>query len=193
MTDSELINIILKGEESHFRFLIDRYKNQVLRTCFGFTQSQADAEDIAQEVFIEVYESLSSFRHESKFSTWIYRIAINKSLNFLRKEKRRKIFRSIEEMLTGKPYNYIDNSRQPDDFSDPDTDLKNLKKALCQIPTNQKTALTLYTYQDLTYKQIADIMGISLSSVESLIFRAKKSLRKILVENANNSTNRRKF
>lgn len=191
MTDSEIIAEILKGDENLYRSLINKYKDQVLRTCYGFTQSQSDAEDIAQEVFIEIYESLYSFRHESKFSTWIYRISVNKSLNFLRKKRKASIFSSLEELFSGKTIPqgnaHIDNSRQPDDFTDPDEELKRLKQALKQLPETQKTALTLYTYQNLSYKQIAEIMNITLASVESLIFRAKKNLRKILVDNVKSS------
>lgn len=189
MTDNEIISEILNGDSMLFNNLIDKYRDQVLRTCYGFTQSQTDAEDIAQEVFIEVYQSLSSFRHESKFGTWIYRISVNKSLNFLRKEKRRSIFNSIENIFTGASNSKLeraDEARQPDDFSDPDQDLKLLKMALKKLPDQQKTALSLYTYQDLSYKQIAEVMNLSLASVESLIFRSKKNLRKILLEEAKN-------
>jgi RNA polymerase sigma-70 factor (ECF subfamily) len=188
MSDKDLIAQILSGDVSPFRHIVDKYKLQVQRTCYGFTQSQSDAEDIAQEVFIEVYESLGSFRHESQFSTWIYRIAVNKSLNHIRKQKRRSIMQSLEDMLMGKNKNgsgdYADDARLPDDFTDPDENINRLKIALNDLPSNQRTALTLYTYQQLSYKQISDIMNVSLSSVESLIFRSKKNLRKIMVENA---------
>lgn len=186
MTDVELISKILDGDENLLKNLIDRYKDQVLKICYGLTQNQSDAEDVAQEVFIEVYQSLSTFRNESKFSTWIYRISINKSLNFIRKQKRLKIFNSIEELFTGKNVNRIeqaDSSRLPDDFSDPEHETKQLKAAISMLPEPQKIALSLFTYQELSYKQIAEVMNVSLASVESLIFRSKKNLRKILVEN----------
>lgn len=185
MTDSELIHQILDGNIQMFRLLIDKHKKQVISVCYGFTQSLPDAEDIAQEVFVEVYESLESFRNDAKFSTWIYRIAVNKSLNFIRKEKRRKIFKSFDDMLFGKksqPIEPIDETPLPDDITNPEAPFNDLKAALEKIPKNQRVALTLYTYQELSYKQISEIMGISLSSVESLIFRSKKSLRKILVD-----------
>lgn len=186
MTDVELISKILDGDENLLKNLIDRYKDQVLKICYGLTQNQSDAEDVTQEVFIEVYQSLSTFRNESKFSTWIYRISINKSLNFIRKQKRLKIFNSIEELFTGKNVNRIeqaDSSRLPDDFSDPEHETKQLKAAISMLPEPQKIALSLFTYQELSYKQIAEVMNVSLASVESLIFRSKKNLRKILVEN----------
>jgi RNA polymerase sigma-70 factor, ECF subfamily len=186
MSDKELVEQILNGDYSHFRHLVEEYKLQVQRTCYGFTQSQSDAEDIAQEVFIEVFESLGSFRHQSKISTWIYRIAVNKSLNHLRKQKRRLIVQSLEDLLVGKgkAEEYIDDRRLPDDFTDPDENTKRLKLALNELPNNQRVAITLYTYQQLSYKQISEVMDISVSSVESLIFRSKRNLRKILVENA---------
>lgn len=187
MTDKEVIEQILTGNDSLYRQLVDRYKQQVLRTCYGFTQSKVDAEDIAQEVFIEVFESLKSFRHESKFSTWIYRIAVNKSLNHIRKQKRRAIMQNLEDLLLGKAKgnpDFRDDGKQPDDFTDPEENIKRLKNALNELPSNQRTALALYTYQQLSYKQISEIMNVSLSSVESLIFRSKRNLRKILVDNA---------
>lgn len=188
MSDKEIIGQILNGDNSLFRHLVDKYKLQVQRTCYGLTQSHSDAEDIAQEVFVEIFESLASFRHESKFSTWIYRIAVNKSLNFLRKQKRRGVMQSLEDLLSGKGRidrgEYIDDHRLPDDFTDPEENLKRLKSALHKLPANQQTAITLYTYQQLSYKQIAEVMDISISSVESLIFRSKRNLRKILVEKA---------
>lgn len=187
MSDKELIEQILNGDENLFRHLIDKYKQQVHRTCYGFTQSQTDAEDVAQEVFIEVFESLSAFRHESQFSTWIYRIAVNKSLNHLRKQKRRAFMQNLEDILLRKgsalTNECIDDHRLPDDFTDPEENIKNLKMALNKLPNNQKIAITLYTYEMLSYKEISEVMSVSTSSVESLIFRSKKNLRKILVEN----------
>lgn len=186
MSDKDLIEQTLNGDHSHFRHLVDKYKLQVQRTCYGFTQSRSDAEDIAQEVFIEVFESLGSFRHESKFSTWIYRIAVNKSLNHLRRQKRRLVMQNLEDLLVGKgkaeTREYVDDNRLPDDFTDPDENLKRLKLALNELPNNQRIAITLYTYQQLSYKQISEVMDISVSSVESLIFRSKRNLRKILVD-----------
>jgi RNA polymerase sigma-70 factor (ECF subfamily) len=93
---------------------------------------------------------------------------------------------SLEDLLVGKGKadagDYVDDHRLPDDFTDPDENLKRLKLALNELPNNQRVAITLYTYQQLSYKQISEVMDISISSVESLIFRSKRNLRKILVE-----------
>jgi len=96
MNDHELIlKITQQNDHSAFTLLVDKYQKMVVNTCRGFVNSYADAEDLAQEVFIELFESLPEFRHESKLSTWIYRIAVNKSLNHIRKKKRENIFSSF--------------------------------------------------------------------------------------------------
>jgi RNA polymerase sigma factor, sigma-70 family len=93
---------------------------------------------------------------------------------------------NLEDLLVGKgkaeTREYVDDNRLPDDFTDPDENLKRLKLALNELPNNQRIAITLYTYQQLSYKQISEVMDISVSSVESLIFRSKRNLRKILVD-----------
>jgi RNA polymerase sigma-70 factor (ECF subfamily) len=185
MTDKELINDILeRNSERAFEELVSRYQELVVKTCKGFVTSYADAEDIAQEVFIEVFESLDGFRSEAKLSTWLYRIAVNKSLNFVRKKKREKIFRSIEAFFTSN--NSEDEPLQIEDRSNNKADSnierfeskRMLKESINRLPENQRIAFILSKYQELSYKEIAAVMEVSLSSVESLLFRAKTNLQK---------------
>jgi RNA polymerase sigma-70 factor (ECF subfamily) len=185
MTDKELIEEILQhNSQKAFAMLVDRYQELVVKTCKGFVNSYADAEDIAQEVFIEVYESLSGFRREAKLSTWVYRIAVNKSLNFVRKQKRERLFRSIESFFTSgsrdeEPIQIEDESRtRPDSNIERSENKMMLKESINKLPENQRIAFILSKYQDLSYKEIADVMEVSLSSVESLLFRAKANLQK---------------
>jgi len=186
MTDKELIQqIVDKKNQKAFEDLVNRYQLLVIKTCMGFTSSYADAEDLAQEVFIEVYQSLEKFRNEAKLSTWIYRIAINKSLNFIRKQKRERFFKSIESFFNK------DNSYESIQLSDETnladkriSNLENkqlLKNAIAKLPENQRIAFILSKYQELSYKEIAEVMGVTLSSVESLLFRAKSNLQKIIL------------
>jgi RNA polymerase sigma-70 factor (ECF subfamily) len=181
MTDKELINDILeRNSERAFEELVSRYQELVVKTCKGFVTSYADAEDIAQEVFIEVFESLDGFRSEAKLSTWLYRIAVNKSLNFVRKKKREKIFRSIETFFTSnnsedEPLQIEDRSNNKADSNIERSENKRmLKESINRLPENQRIAFILSKYQELSYKEIAAVMEVSLSSVESLLFRAKK-------------------
>lgn len=165
-------------DETAFRKLVDDYRNMVFRTCFGIVRNADDADDLAQEVFIEVFNSIATFRADSKVSTWLYRIAINKSLNFIRSQKRKRFFQSIGLAST------------PDvpDYSESVHSIENqqrkqiLDAAIQALPENQRTAFVLHKIEDLPYKEIAEIMNLSLSSVESLLFRAKQNLQKRLLK-----------
>jgi RNA polymerase sigma-70 factor (ECF subfamily) len=141
-----------------------------------------DADDLTQEVFIEVYHSIYKFREESKLSTWIYRIAVNKSLEYLRKMKRKTRF----GFLFG--IGDMDQQAQPGevDFNHPGILAENREKAAIlfqaieKLPENQRIAFTLHKLEDLQYEQIAEVMQKSISSVESLMHRAKINLKKEL-------------
>lgn len=186
MDDQELIKQITHhNDQKAFTLLIDKYQKMVVNTCRGFVTSYADAEDLAQDVFIELYESLPEFRQESKLSTWIYRITVNKSLNFIRKKNRVTFYESITSIF-GRDGN--GNHNPIESFSSNEADVAinskelhlELKQAINSLPNNQKIAFILNKYQDLSYKEVAEVMEISLSSVESLIFRAKLNLQKLL-------------
>lgn len=182
-TESDILSGIKSGDQEAFRFLVEKFSNKVKRTCFGFVQSEADADDIAQDVFVEVFLSSGKFRGESSLSTWIYRIAVNKSLNYIRSTGSRKLMSLFERVADDKTF-----SPEPASNADycPDSDLKRseqakaIKQALNLLAPNQKSAFILSKYDDLSYEEIADVMGTTVSSVESLIFRAKQNLQKSL-------------
>jgi len=184
LNETELIAAIKSGDHGAFRFLVEEYQDKVIRICKGFVHSITDAEDIAQEVFIEVYQSVNKFRGDSGLSTWIYRIAVNKSHNFLRSVSRGKIVSFFEYPGTEKPVTANDPVASPE-FC-PDDDLRKseqaeaVKQALDGLPSKQRTAFVLSKYEDLTYKEIAAVMDVTIPSVESLIFRAKQNLQKRL-------------
>ncbi|NOU17134.1 MAG: sigma-70 family RNA polymerase sigma factor [Bacteroidales bacterium] len=187
MSDQELIlQITQHNDHNAFALLVDKYQKLVVNTCRGFVNNYADAEDLTQEVFIELFESLPEFRHESKLSTWIYRIAVNKSLNHIRKKKRENIFSSFASIFesSDKPQNLEIADQGISDEADRKintTELhKTLKTAINKLPKNQKIAFILSKYQDLSYKEIAEVMDLSISSVESLLFRAKVNLQELL-------------
>ncbi|MDD2197847.1 MAG: sigma-70 family RNA polymerase sigma factor [Bacteroidales bacterium] len=193
LTDSELIeNILNNNSQKAFEELVNRYQLLVTRTCLGFVNRYADAEDITQEVFIEVYQSLKNFRKESKLSTWLYRIAVNKSLNFIRKQKRHNNLRSIENFFT------VGNSSKSESIEiaspksadadwniEQEEDKQMLKRAINSLAENQRIAFVLSKYHDLSYKEIAEVMSTTLSSVESLLFRARQNLQSKLLKEIN--------
>jgi RNA polymerase sigma-70 factor (ECF subfamily) len=100
MKDEYLINNLKKGDLHVFKVLVDEHQKRVLNTCYRFVNNREDAEDLTQEVFLEVYKSISRFRGDSKLSTWIYRIAMTKSLDFLRKQKRKKRFGIMKNIFS---------------------------------------------------------------------------------------------
>ena len=184
MEDRQIIKELQEGSEAAFSKLVNSYQKMVVNTCFGLVHNTHDAEDIAQEVFIEVYRSVEKFRSDSRLSTWIYRIAVNKSLNYIRDNKKSRWLQNIEEVFSGKGKN--SGTPEAERSSDPGAGIEDkqrahlLHKAIDELPDKQETAFTLNKYEDLSYKEISEIMELSLSSVESLIHRAKLNLQKKL-------------
>lgn len=183
MTDKQIIEGILQSDEEAFKELVDNYQSLVLNTCNGFLHNRQDAEDLAQEVFIEALRSISKFRGTSSLSTWLYRISVNKSLNFIRDNKKRKIMRSIDNPSSGGNEDNIMELEDPDTPYNKIEDTENeklelLHQSIASLPKNQKVAFTLNKFENLSYKQISEIMEISLSSVEGLIHRAKRNVQK---------------
>jgi len=186
MDEIQLIKGIQEGDRKAFQLLVEKYQQLVVNTCFGIVHNRADAEDLAQDVFLEIFRSAANFRGDAKISTWLYRIATNRSLNFIRKNKRKSFFQSIEEAFTGGKNlrNQISENRsdQPDSQITSQQRKEMLHRAMDNLPEKQRTAFNLNKYEDLSYQQIAEIMEVSLASVESLIHRAKKNLQAQLYE-----------
>ena len=180
MDEASFIKRLQVGEESAFKTLVDDNQQMVVNTCFGFLHNYEEAEDTAQEVFIQVYNRISTFRGDSKLTTWIYRIAVNKSLNKLR--SRKSTFLVALDSVFGSEYNH---EKQASD--DPYKSLENQERAkimhnaIDKLPENQKTAFILSKYQGQPNKKIAEVMNQTLSSVEALLNRAKKNLQKYLI------------
>jgi RNA polymerase sigma factor (sigma-70 family) len=168
------------GDENAFRDMVLAFKDRVVNLCWGFVQNGADAEDVSQEVFLEVHRSIASFRGEAKLATWIYRIAVTKSLEHLRKRKRRRWF----AMLAGKRGEDIDRikdeSRDADEAVEKERRMRLLVAAMEKLPESQRIALSLRSFEGLGYREIGEVMDVSVPSVESLIFRAKSNLKKRL-------------
>ncbi len=184
MSDQELIKLLKEGNESAFKTIVEKWQDMVFNTCMGLVQDANDAEDVAQEVFIQVYESVEQFKGESKFSTWLYRIAVTKSLDHLRKKKRKKRFAFLQSLFGVNEEEVI----QDPEFHHPGVKLENkeqaavLFKAISKLPDNQKAAFTLHKLEGLSYQEVAEALSTTVSSVESLMHRAKGNLRKILTD-----------
>lgn len=180
MEDQHLIKGVKAGEPGVYKQLVELYQARVINTCYSFLHNREDAEEVAQDVFVEVHRSISDFREQAKLSTWIYRIAVTRSLDLIRKKKRKKRFaRFIRIIGLDNPLERVPAPRrsEPDIALEEEERFQVLQEAMDSLPVNQRIALTLCNFESHSYKEIAEVMGTTLSAVESLIHRGKKNLR----------------
>ena len=184
MKDTELMMRVKVGDSSAFKILVEKYQRQVINVSYRLLGNREDAEDVAQETFLKVYLSAKSYEPKAELFTYLYTIATRLALNRLRKKKRLRWF-SLDQLQENKE----DGSGQefPADPADqPDVSLEQaereamVRRALDALPEAQKIAVILSRYEGLSYKQIAEVMGLSVSAVESKLHRAKQTLRKKL-------------
>lgn len=194
MNELELIQQLRAGDELAFKSLVANYQDLVYNTALGIVQNSEDAEDVTQEVFIQVYRSIDQFKGDARLSTWIYRITTTKALDHIRSRKRKKRFAFITSLFGAND----ELIHEPVDFQHPGVALDRkeqaalLFKMIEQLPENQKVAFTLHKTEELSYQEIAEVMKMSVSAVESLLFRARQNLRKLLEKyyQQNNSQDR---
>ncbi|WP_291275651.1 RNA polymerase sigma factor [Flavobacterium sp.] len=183
MEEKEFIQQLKKNDEKAFQLLVDLFSKKVYNTCVGMLQNMEDAEDVTQEIFITIHLNIGLFKEESSLSTWIYRISVNKCLEFIRKKQRKKRLGVFKSIFTSDGEKALENHT---DFVHPGVQLeqqelaKILFKAIDLLPEQQRTAYVLHKLDQVSYNEIAGIMKVSLSSVESLLFRAKQNLKKHL-------------
>lgn len=183
MSDDKLE--IGKEDPISLKSIVDQYQDLVLNTCYYMLHNRQDAEDVSQEVFIQVYKSIDSFRHEAKLSTWLYRIAINRSLNFIRDHRKSKLLLAVGFLFGDEPGQLIEisapDSCRPDIALEDQETRQVIQKALDSLPAKQRAAFILHKYERLSHQETAEILNCSVSSVESLIHRARTGLQKRLI------------
>lgn len=184
MEEEELIYALCEGREEAYKKLFTLFSDRIYNTALSILQQPQDAEDITQEVFLEIYRSVKSFRKDAALSTWIYKVTVSKCTDHLKKTNAKKRFAFLSSLFGD------DNSLQHDKphFDHPGVQLENkehskvLFLALQKLPQKQQIAYTLAKIEDLSYAEIAAAMETSVSSVESLLFRANENLRRLLSE-----------
>jgi RNA polymerase sigma-70 factor (ECF subfamily) len=185
LTEQELIAKLREGNQQAFSQLLEGYQQKVFGTCLSFVPNNEDAEDIAQEVFLEVFRSISTFKAASKLSTWIYKITTNKCLEFIRKRNTKKRFAFMQRIL-GNEISF-DKTNYFTEFDHPGILMENKEKttiifkAINSLPDSQRIIFTLAKIDGKSYQEILEITGKSISSIESVMFRAKKALQEKLV------------
>ncbi|MGZ8887747.1 MAG: sigma-70 family RNA polymerase sigma factor [Nitrososphaeraceae archaeon] len=169
--DFSLIKRFIDGEESVFGELLKRHKDKV-RNIIYITLTNSDlVDDIAQEVFITVYRNLKSFRFESQFTTWIYRITINKCKDHLRKKNIRRIFLPLNDEVEEPVFESVNE----------DSDIKQIvRDTIAALPDKLRIPLVLKDIEGFSYQEIAESMDCEIGTVKSRIFRAREALKKLL-------------
>jgi len=171
-SDEKLMMSVAQGDIAAFEQLVNKYKRPVINVIYRFIGRQGDAEDLAQEAFLRVYEARNRYRPIAKFSTWLYKIVTNLCLNY----KRRPEPLSLDEISV----NPSSNSPTPEVLLESEERNAMIRAAIDSLPRNQRMAIILQRFEDASYKEIANTMGISVSAVESLIYRAKQTLKEEL-------------
>lgn len=177
MDERELIERSQAGDGEAFGLLVERYKGKVFSLAYGFTRDRALADDLAQEIFIKAYLSLSKFKAMSGFGTWLYRVAVNHIKDYLRKNKKRLREISLEEAG--------DRVHASADFGPEELSLREQRREVIQaaldgLPDKYRIILTLRDIDGLSYEDISRILGLSPGTVDSRLHRARRKLREKL-------------
>ena len=183
LDEKQFISLLNENKDRAYQMLVNAYASQIYNVCFNLLRNQEDAEDVTQEVFTTVFLSIDTFSGSSKLSTWIYAIALNKSKEFLRNKTRKKRFGFMLRIDNEESFSVTNSIVE---FEHPGVLLENKQRtellfsAIDKLAETQREAYLLHKIEGLSYTEIADIMKTSVSSVESLMFRAKKRLQELL-------------
>ncbi len=178
--EADLVAQLQAGSEVAFRTLVTRYQDRVYRTAFSLLRTPEEAEDVAQEVFVEVYQTIARFRGDASLTTWLYRLTTSRALKSRRKAQTKKRFAYFTSLLG------FDNDvlHEPPDHAHPQAllegqqQLQLLLAHIARLPDQQQVAFTLRHEQALSYDEIAAVLQTTVPAVESLLFRARQTLRK---------------
>jgi RNA polymerase sigma-70 factor (ECF subfamily) len=178
LNEKELIARLKLGEEQAFKVLVEKYQDRVYYSVLNILQNASEAEDTAQEIFIQVFESIKSFKEESSLDTWIYRIGVRKALEKIRKQKTRQRINSIIPWWMPSGAKSVNAA-----YLNPGINSENkekatiLFKAIRELPNNQRVAFTLIPLQGMKHEEASEIMQLSIKAIESLLSRAKENLK----------------
>lgn len=186
VSDEDLMMECRRGDMSAFELLVRRYQDALVNYIYHIINDYHRAEDLAQETFLRVFKSASRYEPKASFKSWLYTIATNLSKNEIRNRNRRNTYfiaDLVEEGETVYDSGFMADTRyQPDILYEKKERQQLIRKALNQLPENQRLALTLVTYQELSYEEIAEILKCSLGAVKSLIHRARQNMKKLLIK-----------
>ncbi|HXY39616.1 MAG TPA: sigma-70 family RNA polymerase sigma factor [Vicinamibacteria bacterium] len=166
-----LIEACRRGEGDAFDGLVVRYQRDIYRLCYRYVNDHEDANDLAQEVFLKAWRAIGRFRGESRFSTWLYRIAVNACLNH--RALRRPLIEELKDTLADPGRGALSAVLSEDES-------RRVREAVARLPERQRATLILKVYQELSHEEVASILGTSVGTVKSNLFHALANLRRLL-------------
>lgn len=182
--DFDLLRDFNSGSEEAFTHIVEKHSGPLINFLHRYTQNQATSEDIAQEAFLRLYKAAPDLKPDAKLSTIIYKIAYNLAVDYARRNKSRSdrapTHSLTDAMASGSPDPAAVAGDRPDNIYEIQQRNKEIAAMVAELPDTQQLAIILKVYEDRSYSEIAEIMGLSISSVESLLFRARQSLSKKL-------------
>jgi len=176
--DAELMLRVKEGDGASFGLLLEKHRSPVVHFLYRMVQNQAVAEELAQEVFLRVYRSRSSYEPTARFTTWLFRIATHLALNSLRDGKNERLQERLDDNSSDMPARQVRDSRPTvEQKMVYRVRLEEVRQAVAALPEKQRAAVLMHKYEELEYSQIARVLRCSESAVKSLLFRAYETLR----------------
>ncbi|HZR57397.1 MAG TPA: sigma-70 family RNA polymerase sigma factor [Terriglobales bacterium] len=186
VTDADIMLRVKAGDDSAFEYLVQKYRRQMVSFMYRMSHNSAVAEDLAQEVFLRVYRSRANYEASAKFTTWLYRIATNLAVNHARDTRHERPENTVNldqpDSETGQTPDVPDSSMTVEEAILRRERLAAIRQKVQALPERQKTAVLMHKYQQMDYKQIAEVLKLSESATKSLLFRAYETLRVQLKE-----------
>jgi RNA polymerase sigma-70 factor (ECF subfamily) len=180
LKDEDIIPLIIKGDIELYAEIIDRYSGKVYSTAYSYTHSQEESRDLVQEILIKTYNNLSSFKKDARFSTWLYRIAVNSCIDWSRKKKSKAIMTAISFEETNILEIITTDTEGPEELFLQQENKEAVRNAVDDLPEIYKTVLILYYFEELQVQEICNILDIPRKTIETRLYRAKKILKSIL-------------
>jgi len=186
LTDADVMLRVKAGDDSAFDYLVQKYRRPMISFMYRMARNPSVAEDLAQEVFLRVYRSRESYQVSAKFSTWLYRIATNLAANYARDTRHERpenmVSVDVPDQETGLTVDIPDSSLSAEEAIVRRERMAAIREKVQALPERQKTAVIMHKYQQMDYRQIADVLKLSESATKSLLFRAYETLREQLKE-----------
>jgi len=176
--DAELMLRVKEGDGASFSLLLDKHRSSVIHFLYRMIQNHAVAEELAQEVFMRVYRSRSTYEPTAKFTTWLFRIATHLALNSIRDGKNERLQEHLDDDSHDMPVRQLSDTRPSVEQSMVyQVKLEQVRRAVAALPDKQRAAVLMHKYEEMEYSQIAKVLSCSESAVKSLLFRAYETLR----------------